>query len=135
MSASDISLSWASSGTSVTGFEIQRKVGDAGTFSTLAQVPAGQVQYGDASLSSNTTYVYRIRSLAGALTSTFSSESTATTAASTAPTDVAGGARAPGGKRRERRRRRRRRRFLGLLGVEVLLFLLGSSAGRRLPGP
>jgi hypothetical protein len=135
LSASDISLSWASTGTSVTGFEIQRKVGAAEAFATLAQVPAGQVQYSDASLSSNTTYVYRIRSLAGTLTSTFSSESSATTAAPTSPPEVptepvppaesggtGGGGGGGGGS-------------CGLLGVEALLFLLGSSAGRRLRRP
>jgi len=136
VSASDVSLSWAGSGTSVTGFEIQRKVGDSGTFATLAQVPSGQVQYADGSLSANTTYVYRVRSLAGALTSTFSSESSATTSASTSPTEVptepvppaesvgsgGGGCGGGGGS-------------CGLLGVEVLLFLLGSSAGRRLLRP
>lgn len=85
LSASEISLQWAGTATGIIGYQIERKVGNDGTFSPLAQVGADVLQYTDSSLSASTTYVYRVRSTTGAATSTFSNEAGATTAAPAAP--------------------------------------------------
>lgn len=89
VSNSQINLSWTDVATE-TGFKIERKTSATGTYAQIAIVQAGVVNYSDAGLSVNTTYVYRVRATNAGGDSPYSAEASATTlnAAPAAPTGL-----------------------------------------------
>jgi hypothetical protein len=90
-------LTWTNPSGGVTGLEVQRKTGDSGSYQTVAQLGGGSAGYHDSGLSADTTYVYRVRASNGALESSFSNESSVTTAAAPPPSDGSSGVGAPTG--------------------------------------
>ncbi|MGI8952115.1 MAG: fibronectin type III domain-containing protein [Chitinophagaceae bacterium] len=76
---STISLQWADRSYDETGFEIWRATDGAGQYSLLTTVAANTTAYTDASLSSNTTYYYIVRSINGSSQSAYSNVANATT--------------------------------------------------------
>jgi len=77
---STISLSWNDNAADENGFKIERKTG-VGAFSEIATAGVNIVSYNDNGLSAGTTYVYRVRAYTGAVFSSYSNETTATTIA------------------------------------------------------
>jgi fibronectin type 3 domain-containing protein len=61
VSATEIDLTWKDNSGTETGFEIERKAGNASGFSFLAAVGSSVTQYQDTNLTPNTTYSYRVR--------------------------------------------------------------------------
>lgn len=78
VSSSQINLSWTDNSTNEQGFKIERKTG-AGSFSQIATVGANVTSYPDSSLSSSTSYTYRVRAYNGSGDSNYSNEASATT--------------------------------------------------------
>jgi hypothetical protein len=78
-SSSQIDLSWSDNSANETGFELERKTGEAGTFSLIASPGANVTIYSDTGLSPATTYFYRVRALSGIGNSDYSSESSTAT--------------------------------------------------------
>ncbi len=58
--ASSIGLGWVDNSNNETGFNIERKVGSAGTWVAYATAGANVAGYTDSSVSSGTTYYYRV---------------------------------------------------------------------------
>src|SRR5580765_5545793 len=83
--AASLQLSWADNSQNESGFDIERKVGNGGTFLALATVPANQSSYTDGNLSNGSIYCYRVRAFNSVGGSQYSNEACATTSAS-APT-------------------------------------------------
>jgi hypothetical protein len=65
MSSAAITLDWASSDSTVTGFQLERSLAAENSFKTIAQFASGTRTYSDGGLAANTTYYYRIRAVAG----------------------------------------------------------------------
>ena len=63
VSNSQINLAWDDLSNSETGFELQKAVGAAGLFSTIAQPGTDVVSYSDANVSAETLYRYQIRAV------------------------------------------------------------------------
>jgi hypothetical protein len=81
MSSAAITLDWASSDSTVTGFEIERSLNAENGFKTVAQFGSGTRTYLNGGLSGSTTYYYRMRALAGSKLSTRTSAVSARTLA------------------------------------------------------
>jgi hypothetical protein len=81
--SSQIDLVWTDNAGNEQGFKIERSV--TGSYSQLATVSANVTSYSDTSLTSSTTYTYRIRAYNNAGNSGYSNTSTATTAAGALP--------------------------------------------------
>ncbi|GEM_PF-2629931 len=89
MSSSRIDLSWIDNSTNEDKFKIERKIGDAGTYSDLAEVGASIVTYSNIELTDGTRYVYRVKAFSTTLgSSAYSNESGANTPLN-APTNLA----------------------------------------------
>lgn len=84
-SVSQINLAWTDLATNETGYKIERKTGTTGTYAQIATVGANVTTYSDTTVSSATTYVYRIRSTNGGGDSSYSNEASATTPSPGAP--------------------------------------------------
>jgi len=56
-----ITLTWADTATTESGFKIERKVSTTGTYSQIALTAANIVSFVDPNLSASTTYCYRVR--------------------------------------------------------------------------
>lgn len=74
---SAISLKWVNSSSKATGFVIERKSNTANTFTQIADLANTVTSFNDVDLSSNGTYVYRVRSYDANGFSNYSNESTA----------------------------------------------------------
>ena len=88
VSSSQIDLSWTdSSGDDETGFVIERKTGEAGTWSEIDVVGTNMITYSNIGLSASTTYHYRVYAYSAAGNSGYSNQVSATTdqAATTPP--------------------------------------------------
>jgi hypothetical protein len=83
-SANQINLSWTDNSNNETTFNIERAPGGTTTFVEIATVGAGVTTYQNTGLTSNTSYVYRVRAQNSAGYSAYTSTATATTQA-TAP--------------------------------------------------
>jgi uncharacterized protein (TIGR03437 family) len=86
VSQSQVNLTWNATNTNATAFLIERKLGAAGTYASLATVPSMTTNYPDNSVVTNTAYVYRIRSQGASGFSAYSGEATATTPSVPLPT-------------------------------------------------
>jgi titin len=53
-------LAWIDESESATGFVVERKTGESGTYEKVAEIDAGVVEYADIALTAETTYYYRI---------------------------------------------------------------------------
>jgi hypothetical protein len=80
-SASDrINLNWKDNSSNESGFKIERCKGSGCTgFTEIAQVAAGATSYSSRNLSSDTTYIYRVRAYNGAGNSAYSNTASAKT--------------------------------------------------------
>jgi uncharacterized protein len=90
-SPSEIVLTWTNPNETATGFEIERRDGGSGSFTSIAIVGANVTNYGDTGLSAGTRYDYRVRACNTGGCSPYSNEATATTPSSpppAAPTDL-----------------------------------------------
>jgi predicted phage tail protein len=56
-----ITLTWADTATTESGFKIERKVSTTGTYSQIALTAANIISFVDPNLSASTTYCYRVR--------------------------------------------------------------------------
>ena len=80
VSSSQINLSWSHSGSNVSGFELQRRLGTGTTWVNLPSVGATWRTFANtSSLSADTAYSYRIRAVNGATPSAWSAEASART--------------------------------------------------------
>ena len=94
-SSTRINLNWTNHSDAATGFKIERKTGEDGTYSHIATVAGNETQYGNSGLAAQTLYFYRVRAYRGEADSDYSNEASATTPAAFVP--VAGGGGGGGG--------------------------------------
>jgi hypothetical protein len=90
-SSSSINLTWTASPTGGASYVLERKLGDVGSTADYTQVAtfaAGVTTHTDTSLTSATTYTYRLRAVKGGLYSEYTADATATTKLTT-PGDFA----------------------------------------------
>ncbi len=79
VSSSQILLAWQDNSDDETGFKIERKTGNSGTFSQITTVEANVKTLIDTDLSAGTGYYYRVRSYSGVGDSDYSNTANATT--------------------------------------------------------
>jgi titin len=79
ISSSQISVAWTDNSTNETGFKIERKTGNAGTFAQIATVGANVTNFLSSGLNSNTKYFYRVRAYNSGGNSAYSTAVNATT--------------------------------------------------------
>jgi hypothetical protein len=84
--AAQLQLNWVDNSSDESGFNIERKTGTTGTYAQIASVGANVTSYTDSSLTSSTTYCYRVNAFNNAGTSLYSPEACATTPAPTIQT-------------------------------------------------
>ena len=89
-SSSQIDLSWQDNSTNEGGFKIERKLGNAGTFTQVATVGANVLSFSNGNLNANTKYFYRVRAFNAGGNSAYSNNAEATTLpkAPVAPTNL-----------------------------------------------
>ena len=59
--AESVRLTWDNpAGYNVTGYEVQRRIGNSGSFTTLVERPGQSTGFTDTTVSANTTYTYRV---------------------------------------------------------------------------
>ncbi len=89
VSQNQINLSWQDNSSNEDGFKIERKTWSGGTWSEITTTGANITTYSDNSLSSGTTYYYRVRAYNTGGNSGYSNEANATTfSAPAAPTGL-----------------------------------------------
>lgn len=71
-SRTSIQLTWSDKANNETGYEVWRSASRNGSYSLIAATGANVTTYSDSSLSANTIYYYKIRAVAGTLTSAYS---------------------------------------------------------------
>ena len=71
-SAQQLTLSWIDNSGGQAGFIVQRAIGTTGSYSSIAQTPAGVTTFTDSAVSSGTTYCYQVAATTNAGTSSFS---------------------------------------------------------------
>ena len=75
-----INLTWTDNSANETGFKLERKTGDAGTYAEITStIAANATSYSNTGLTASTTYFYRLRSYNATGNSTYSNEISATT--------------------------------------------------------
>lgn len=74
-----IDLAWTDNSDDEDGFQIERRLGQSGTFSAIATGSANVVTYGDVGLTAGTEYCYRVRAVRGADLSSYTNVQCATT--------------------------------------------------------
>lgn len=82
-----VRLTWTDNSNIETGFSIERKSGVNGNFTAIAAAAANSVSYDDLGLALDTNYLYRVRAVGAAGSSTFSNEA-ATATPPTPPANV-----------------------------------------------
>ncbi len=78
LTQSSIELNWDDNANNETGYELMRSVGDNSNFQLLTTLAANATSYEDTGLTSNTTYVYKVRAI-GVSNSPYSNETSAST--------------------------------------------------------
>ncbi|MCS6925425.1 MAG: malectin domain-containing carbohydrate-binding protein [Candidatus Binatia bacterium] len=86
--AGQLRLSWTDRSTSESGFQIERKTGQSGTFGLLAVTAANATTYTDANVTAGVTYCYRVRAFNASAVSPYSNEACGTVSATTTSTTV-----------------------------------------------
>ena len=89
ISTTQIDLAWADNSSDETGFQVERKTGSAGSYTTIATSAANAVAYSDSGLTQQTTYYYRLRAITAEGLSKTSNEDHNTTWSPVAPTGLA----------------------------------------------
>jgi len=79
VSSSSINLSWTDNSSNETGFAIEGKTSETGSYVQIATVEANVGTYSNTGLAAGTAYYYRVRAVNGAAYSTYSNEASATT--------------------------------------------------------
>jgi len=92
-SAQAIGLSWKDNANNESGFEVQRKLGSTGTWTSLTELAGNAVTYVDSGLQYGILYCYRVRAFNTAGNSGFSNEACASIVqppqpAPTSPTEL-----------------------------------------------
>ena len=77
--SNQVSLSWSDNSNNETGFKIQRKIGVAGTYTTIRTTGANATAYTDSALTDGTVYYYRVCATNATGDSAFSNETSGTT--------------------------------------------------------
>jgi hypothetical protein len=78
LTSGSISLAWADASTVETAYKVERSA-DGGAFTPVATLGRNTTKYTNSGLSASTRYAYRVRAVAGSITSGASSAVTATT--------------------------------------------------------
>ena len=81
--AAQLTLTWADASTNEDGFKVERKTGSAGAYGQLVSLAAGMTAYVDSTVTTGTTYCYRLRAYNAAGDSAYSNEACATPASAT----------------------------------------------------
>jgi uncharacterized delta-60 repeat protein len=79
VSAHEIALSWQDNSTYESGFYVERRLGEFGAWSSAGNAQANSTDYSDTSVSSSSTYFYRIQAFNDLGSSAYSNEASATT--------------------------------------------------------
>jgi Fibronectin type III domain/Secretion system C-terminal sorting domain len=79
ISNTQIDISWTDNANNEDGFKIERKTGQTGTWSEIAQVAANTTSFSNTGLTASTEYCYRVRAFNSAGNSAYSNEVCATT--------------------------------------------------------
>ncbi|MGH7598557.1 MAG: fibronectin type III domain-containing protein, partial [bacterium] len=90
ISSAHIDLNWTDNSNSETGFKIEIKFGESGTFTQIATAGANVTSYSSTGLQTNTEYFYRVRAYNAGANSAYSNVANATTLPDipAAPTDL-----------------------------------------------
>lgn len=84
-SASEVRLTWQDESDGEAGFEVERRAALETTFSRVATLLPGSVEFADTGLTERTLYTWRVRAVVEERASAYSNEASATTPASGAP--------------------------------------------------
>jgi len=84
--AAQLTLTWSDASTNEDGFKVERKTGSLGTYGQLASLAAGTTGYVDGTVTTGTTYCYRLRAYNAAGNSAYSNEACATPASAAVAT-------------------------------------------------
>jgi hypothetical protein len=79
VSTSQINLSWQDNSSDESGFKIERKTSNSGTYTQIATTSANITTYNNTGLSTGTIYYYRVRAYNAGGDSAYSNEASATT--------------------------------------------------------
>jgi len=77
--AAQLTMTWIDNSNNEDGFQIERKQGQAGTFSRIATVGANVSSYTDSGLADGTTYCYKVRAFNAIGNAIYSNEACSTT--------------------------------------------------------
>jgi uncharacterized delta-60 repeat protein len=78
-----VSLTWSHTGTTETGFAVERSTGNNSSYQVIATLPANSTTYSDTGLTPYTTYYYRVRAFNTAGYSAYTNEVSPTTTETT----------------------------------------------------
>jgi hypothetical protein len=78
--AAQLTVTWADNSDNESGFTVERKIGTAGAYGVLASVAASITTYVDATVTTGTTYCYRVQAYNTAGVSSYSNEGCAAAA-------------------------------------------------------
>lgn len=91
VTGTQVNLVWADNATGEAGYNIERAVGNTGTYTLIAYLGSNAQNFSDTGLTTNTTYTYRVQARGSSGNSAYSNEATVTLGTSisgvlTAPT-------------------------------------------------
>jgi Fibronectin type III domain len=89
--ATSVSLQWTDRATNESGYYVERRVNNRGSYSRIATLGANVTTFTDASVSPNTTYTYRVRAYNSAGTSSASNTVSIRTPAASATSSTTNG--------------------------------------------
>lgn len=86
--AGQLRLSWTDRSSNESGFHIERKTGQSGTFGLIAVTAANATSYTDANVTAGVTYCYRVRAFNASAVSPYSGEACGAVSTTTTSTTV-----------------------------------------------